>query len=544
MLWIGSAVSRDEVPAVPKMIERVLLHLRDRAVSADPTDPNFASLARIVDRYLPSESSDLERDGLTWMPHEESLIRASSVYDEILGEDVDGEEPGYLIWRALDLCAAYGDPAIRPGCEHTLIAILAAERAASHAITTNWDGLIERAVAVTTPYGENARLAVRMTNDDFRQPGRNFALYKPHGCAARALIDASYQQYIVATKTDIVAWESEPRTLEVRSHLEQLARNQPSLMLGLSVRDYNLLATLAKASQDHPWTWNSDHPAYVFAAQSVEPDHRRLLKLAYDGAYLADRAHVESASVAGYYSGHVLAALCVDVVTRKLRLLLDLATDYTANPLVLHGLYDGLARLERDFSTAIRDSPAKASEAFLGVVAPTHRLYAGHAAVSGDEVYEPLFPGSILDVSDNQVVRSMRLTALAVVFALLGVGRQRNHWRLRASSSATGVLEVSPVAPGKPGSAVRPVLRVIVVRDAVAADSVMSSALWRDGVDPVVLLHATGTRPASLSRSPSGGIGSARKRRVIRREAWLSELASSSDSLNGLLDAFRREVSV
>lgn len=544
VLWIGSAISRDEVPAVPTMIERVLLHLRDRAAVADATDPYFGSLTRIVDRHLPTEVRRLERDGFAWAPRAASLDRASIVYDEILGEDVDGEAPGYLIWTALDLCAVYGDPAILPGCEHVLVAILAAERAACHAVTTNWDGLIERAVAGTTPQGENARLAVRMANDDFREPSRILTLYKPHGCAARALSDATYQQYIVATKTDIAAWESAPRTLEVRRHLEQLARNQPSLMLGLSVRDYNLLATLAQASQDHPWTWDSDHPAYVFAARGVEPDHRRLLQLAYDGAYLADRAQVESASVAGFYSGHVLAALCIDVVARKLTRLLALATDFTADTVVLQCLKDGLTRLERDFITAMRDSVSQVSAAFVGTISPIHRLYAGHVEDSGQEIYEPLFPGSILDVADNQIVRSMRLTALAVALALLGVGRQRNLWRVRTSSEASGLLELSPIAPGKVGTPGRSALRLIVVRDAEAADSVMDSALWRDAVEPIVMLHATGTRPASPSRSPGRGIGSARKRRVIRQEAWLSGLAPSSGSMDGLLDAFRREVTV
>src|ERR1035437_1147544 len=100
VLWVGSGVSRNQVPGLEQLIRKVLGFLRDNIAPGVPSDPHLGALERIITAQLPSELDGFRSDPCSWAVPDDltPLVRS---YSDILGEDVDGKPQDYLVWDAV-----------------------------------------------------------------------------------------------------------------------------------------------------------------------------------------------------------------------------------------------------------------------------------------------------------------------------------------------------------------------------------------------------------------------------------------------------------
>ena len=130
VLWIGSGVSRGVVPGVDTLLQRVLEFLRGRIDSANSTCPYRKAFDAILDiGAVPQDlrnALDLDIPVDTWPEAElkDVLGRLTNQYAHVLNVRVEGKDPDFLVWEALEATTTYGDPALVPDAEHLCIAIL------------------------------------------------------------------------------------------------------------------------------------------------------------------------------------------------------------------------------------------------------------------------------------------------------------------------------------------------------------------------------------------------------------------------------------
>ena len=539
VLWVGSGVSRNQVPGLEPLLRKALTFLQTNDTGA-ADDPHKRGLEGILGDYLPPELASYRRDPAGWsVPADLSDLVTS--YSEILSVGIAGQEQDYLLWVAIDVRETYGSPAIEPGPEHWLISILIHEGVVSEIVTTNWDGLIERATKVSTGSGQPAALGIFMSNESFRTARGRCSLYKAHGCAVLAREDEVYRQYLVAQTADIAIWLSNPIYDGMVERLRALARTRKSLMLGLSVQDYNLMAQIAGASRDLPWNWDPNDPAYIFAEPAIQPSQRSVLQTVYREQYPPNRDAIASLSAAGMYSGLLLAALTLHVLIEKLRIGIDCAPVFAGSANVIESLCKGLERVE---SYLAEDAGGDIDRLVVlirrGISSLVCRFFDPGTELVDDE-YMPFYGNSLKAGVDEQF-RQLDLPALSVAVGLLGLGYARNHWRLvigTGGSLERGVIQL--MSPHLPASSSP---KVVITRDWRSTNALMATDLWATDPGELVVIQATGDQPAAMTRGVGGGIGSGRSRRRSRRQIWLSDLEPHVGSADALLGAFRAEVSV
>lgn len=241
--WVGSGISRDRVDDVPKLVRRILIHLQSR-MSPHSANCRFRqALERIVRLAL---LSDVETRNLnlllppdSWADLPAILLRLTSRYADVLNTPVDGEEPDYLLWDAVDVRRTYGECHTGPDCEHLCLVILVLEGAVKEIASANWDGLIE--AAQTELCGAVPVIQVCIRAEDLRQPRLHARLLKFHGCAVKARQDeASYRALLIATKPQLDAWATGNAFAAMRTALTDIVVSQPTLMIGLSAQDGNI----------------------------------------------------------------------------------------------------------------------------------------------------------------------------------------------------------------------------------------------------------------------------------------------------------------
>ena len=267
VLWLGSGISRDRVPNVGELLERVLEHLRSNIVVDNKACVYRAALNEVLrlGGLMSDELASLDFTTAveTW-PLRERIIGTlithySDVLDVLVGEDKPDD---YLVWTGLDVPNTYGSPDLIPDVEHYCIAVLMLEGLIASAVTANWDGLLEKALAELTPaFGSLVRIVVKP--DDFRNSGPYLEIIKFHGCAVRARDDESaYRSLLIARTAQISSWTEQPQNKSMRKHLEVLYTDQSTLMIGLSAQDANLHTVFASAIQDLG-AWVSNTPVGV-----------------------------------------------------------------------------------------------------------------------------------------------------------------------------------------------------------------------------------------------------------------------------------------
>ncbi|RHW25398.1 hypothetical protein D0Z08_19410 [Nocardioides immobilis] len=536
--WVGSGVSFDQVPGLGELLHRVLEFLRANIDAAATDDMHRDALDRIIEEHLPSELATFRADPCAW-PIPTDLSELETSYSEVLGTEVGDRPQDYLLWDAVDVRQTYGSPDINPGPDHQLIAFLIHEGVLTDIVTTNWDGLLEKAVEESAPAGNPPPLAVVMSSESFRTARGRCTLYKAHGCAVLAREDEANRQYLVAQTTDIAKWLNAAIYAPMVERLRTLARTRRSLMLGLSVQDYNLLSQIAGASEDLPWHWDPRDPAYLFAELVIKTSQRNVLQVAYDN-YTEHRVPICGNSATGMYSGLLLGASVVHVVTEKMRLGISYAPAFAGSAAVVDGLGAGVTRLETGIVEDASGNLGRLVELIRAGISSMTNRYFDPTSTLGDDEYAPFY-GQPLGLGVDDHFKRSGLPELSVALGLLGLGVERHHWTMAVGTGTaveSGVIELTS------GHLSRKPSKVVLTRDWTATNALTASDLWTSDPGDILVIQATGDHEIRYARGVSGGIGSGRTAKHDRRQIWLTDLESHAGDIDALMDAFRAEVSV
>jgi len=454
--------------------------------------------------------------GAEWEPGD--LESTRNVYSQVLGTWVNGKPEKYLLLEVADVPARYGDPSLEPGIDHRLIAVLIAEGVLSEMASGNWDGLIEKAVAQAT--GSDSRLSIHVIADDLRDASSAAWLAKFHGCAVKALANpTAYAPAIIATTGQISVWSTAPEFAHLRNPLVQNVQQFRSLILGLSVQDADLLNIFTLAAQSHPWPWNTDHPAYVFAEPSILPSQEVVLQNSYT-EYGTNRPDILNRSAFGTYSTSLLAALVTFVVVEKLKAALHRSPNVSAR--LIGEAAEGVNYLEGLVAAAVGSNEKWLLDLLEFGLSRLVRQFFGVGHYALGERYTPLFDGPRTKVQTNPMVTIVGANWLALVLGILGRASAEAGWRLRIREHDEYLfMEVR-----RP---MESLVFVAVVADVAAADAVLQLPAWESSPAAITILHTGLDRP-NRSRSSAGRLGVARSA-TTRRELWLADLLGDGQDM-------------
>lgn len=534
-LWLGSGISRDRVPDLGVLITKVLSFLHDRLAPGGVDCPHRQALGQIVGmaglRDHERAMFTLDDDPLGWPVLDDVITGLTRQYSEMLATEVDGEPPDYLLWEGVDVPATYGGSGT-PDCEHLCIAILVLEGVVKDAVSANWDGLIEDAVAELTGRTDEV-VQVVVLPEELRGARRPLTLYKFHGCAVLASRDPGrYRSALVGTRPQITAWTSDLNVKPIRTKMISLATEHPTLVVGLSAQDVDIQQLFAEAETAMAWPWPTDPPAHVFSADELGLDHRNILRVVYRDDYCAQSEDIRTHALVRAYGKPLLTALVLHVLAAKLRAYIGeveaphLAAGDRAE------LADGIAVLAR----LAADAAEPDRFAFVRKLVAAQRralvLFRGEdrdPAPSG--IYTPLSISPADRVHADPALATNGVREMAAALSLLGRGAARGAWTLGRRPLMSGAEGVVTVSAG--GGAEAAVL--------FAANGKAAARLISEGdVDPddgtVVLLHSTEPVAAPV-RSPRSRYG--RTGRFAMREVDMSRLLRDAADLAELESAFR-----
>lgn len=523
-VWLGSGISREQVPDLVELIRRVLLFLRDRAASSEPdAQVHRNALLEILNDHLSAEEPRYLASPEDWEPGDLDHLRES--YSRILGVGVVGKPNDYLLIDGAALPNLYGNPALEPGPTHTLLAVLISEGVLPNLASGNWDGLVEK--ALETISGTRSLLDVYVDVNDPRSANGHAEIAKFHGCAVLTLTEsARYRDKIIATSAQISRLHGDDTYAHMRDRLRHLTTSARSLVLGLSVQDSDLLAIFKAAANRSPWPWDSAHPAYLFAEPSVLPTQRDVLEVAYGDDFGRERPTILSRSALGTYAGPMTAAIVLEVLSAKfvaaLRHHQGLPTD------VYPVLEQGIHRLVLKIVATHGDSEASIAAFLLGGYADFLRSYFGLGTDAG--TYIAFARGTRIRIGSDIATTAMGIDLLSAAVGLIGFGERTGRWRVALTEASRGTL----VSISRPRA--QTMMRLVVVRGAREAIAVMTTDDWIQGHGAMVLLQMDVGAPPS-PRSSAGRIGRGRASRARRELTW-SEISDSIENLEDLMSRF------
>lgn len=537
LLWLGSGISRDVVPGVPVLLERMLEFLRTSIDRGDPTCRFKKALEEVLDvAGVPitiRESVDLAKPVSLWPALADIVSRLVDRYSDVLDVQVLGEPEDFLVWTGLDVPTTYGAPALEPDVEHLCVAILMLEGVVRSAPTANWDGLVEAAMARLSD-GADEVLRVIVRPLDFREPDRQAELVKFHGCAVRAAAsEATYRSLLIARKSQISGWTAKPENQLMKNHLEHLFASRPAFIVGLSAQDADIHTVLHEASRNLVRTWPVSPAAVVFAEQQLHHHHKHVMRVTYGDSYAANAEAIGDSALLGAYAKPALLGLVLFTLADKLCALAGCVSELSLSAGDIDRVRSDIRGLRDAVGQMADVSPRAFIDTVVSGMALTLSIFrTGRAPEPVDVTYRPISIAPIARAFGSPDFPSAALGRLAIAVSLLSRGLSEGLWTLALGTQAFPGEGVLRVATGQQIS------RVFIVRDPRGL-----SQLELDGlVDPkddsaLVVLAEAAQRPATRSpRARYGRTGKSGARRVD-----LEELCATVRTADELFEAFRLE---
>lgn len=538
LVWLGSGISRNVVPDVRAMLQRLLEFLQAKVDASNPHCRFHRALGEVLDVAGVPEGTrkriDFAEDVSAWPDLDETLSRLIDRYSDVLGVHVQGEAADFLVWDGLNVPATYGASALVPDVEHLCIAVLMIEGFVRSAPTTNWDGLVEAAMERVSG-GQHRLLNVVVKSSDFSAPECRAELLKFHGCAVRATASPNeYRHCLIARRTQIDGWSSNPENQMMRNHLENLFASRPAIIIGLSAQDANIHAMLHRARGSHARTWPAHPPAVVFAEQALHRHHRAVLGATYgDEAYAASAQSIESSALLGAYAKPTLVALVLFGVADKLCDLISPDEGLALDTDDIERLRDDIRRL-RDRLGGYADADLRIFiDNFISVVNFAMSIFrVGGVPRRGPGSYEPLSVAPMAESMANPDFPVAALGRFALVVSLLSRGLSEGLWSLvpgTVASPGGGVLRIEAAMQSS---------HLFVVRDARAHSQLEIDGLLDPNDSGALVLVTEAARPAA-TRSPRGHYG--RTGRRAARRVDFEAICATVGTADDLFEAFRLE---
>ena len=413
------------------------------------------------------------------------------------------------------------------------MAVLIKEGVVSELATANWDGLIEKAMGTLS--GGNSSLAVCVKSADLQEAQNNPKLIKFHGCAIRAREDEGvYREYIVGRGSQITDWANNDRVKALADHLKVTISARPTLMLGLSVQDFNIQNLFSAASATLGWEWPGDRPSYVFSEQEATPGQINLLKFVYGDAYTPQlRNEIKEGSLLKSFGKPLLLALIFYVLTEKM-IRLTTTLPATENEPMTTWINEGLLCL-RDSMANIdnRDHQTMISE-LISSVSRLRRLLSTGVVDEADNSYEPLTVRPASEIARDVETRSNGLPETGCALAILGKGVENSYWTIVTSDEPNERASMAVVKSGETET------RLFVASSMQAEQSFFNTGRLR--VDENALLIRSEQNYNRFNRSPSKAPG--RTGEVKLREVSITDLLAEGPTPEKLMEDFRAEAAL
>ncbi|KRA30029.1 MULTISPECIES: SIR2 family protein [unclassified Nocardioides] len=527
--WVGSAISRDVVPDLKVLMERVLEVLRGTIDPSNAACPFREALEEVLEvagiTKAVRATVDFNEPVNAWAAAESIVQSVINKYSDVLNIYPSGQAEDFLVWTGLDVPNTYGDPTLEPDAEHYSIAILMLEGIAPSVQTTNWDGLIEAALQALTPEPDNI-LKVVVTAEDLRKPTRRSELVKFHGCSVRARDDENtYRPLLIARTVQISGWTTQHALM--KDQLQLIYSTMPALLVGLSAQDANIHTVFHQAIQNLNRSWPSSPPAVVFANQRLDYHHKHVLQVTYGGDLASNDAAIKAASLLGAYAKPALAGLVLFSLADKLRAVLWQVPELDVGE---------IAALESDLMS-LRDTIAAAAgsdertfiEAVIGAVRLGSFMFRKGKLPPGFVPYEPISPRPIGEAIQEIDFPKEALGRVALALALLSRACTKEGWKL------------SPGTCTDPGSGVLTVItstgtsKVFLVHDA-REEATFRAAGYADADPGSTVLILANSEPPRSTRSPRPRFG--RTGRTEMRRMSMEDLAKTTSTADELFEAF------
>lgn len=497
VFWLGSAISKEKVDDLGKICRRILKHLWDERAAEGGAGAFTAAFDKAIGlaglSAAEKASIDFATSPETWAMIDDVVDRLIRRYSDLLAIVVAGKDIDYLLWDVVDVPGTYAAEGLEPDCEHICVALLALEGMLANVATANWDGLVEKAIEQLSGGGAGL-LAVCVTADDFNGAASRTRLIKFHGCAVRAKENSGvYRTYLVGREPQIIGWTADNNYNMMRHELEGLASKFPSLVVGLSIQDFNIKTVFAKGNNLKPHAFPSHPPAYVFAQQELGIDQEQLLQYVYGAQYAQHQADIEESAKLPAYSKPLLTALVLSTLTKKLAAYSSRASapgfgsaDREAMATGVLALRDRIAKggdVDRlAFVKAIVQRGSQLLSSFRGT------SYAGNGAFAGLGI-QP-----VSQIASDPNLGTTGLPELANVAGILGQVANDN-WTMTVGDG--GAVEIDNAGAKR---------KVFVVATSDAAASlVLDGTIDEEDPDTVVVI-CTAAAPR-MKRNPSAAPG-------------------------------------
>jgi hypothetical protein len=479
---------------------------------------------------------DLTKAPSDW-PNINALVeRLLNRYSQLLDIRIPGKADDYLLWDIVDVRDTYANDNLEPDCEHFAVAMLALEGVVPTIASANWDGLIEKAVAMLTANTPDI-LAVYVRADDIRGASRRSHLYKYHGCAALAKADeAKYREYIVGRQSQITDWPTDNRFGVMQNRLVGFTSTSRTLMVGLSAQDSNIQAIFSKGRALMTWPYPSHPPAYSFAEEELGADQETLLKCVYKQAFDANQVAIEAGAKVPAYGKSLLTALVLSVLGQKAVGFIQLVDAPGLSPAERNKLAAGVLNLRDAAAVSAGNSleeKRRFVKALVGSLSRLLAMFRGDLAAHAAGVYGPIGVFAIGQQAGDPQLHQSAMPELAVLTGIVGIGRSGDGWNLTpvAGNLSAGSFTLQ-------SSSTQAAQKIFAVSNSEALSRLVLNGIV-DEEDPNTIIAICSAPVQRLQRSPGGSYG--RMESPSCREVGLRSLIVDATSTDHLMARFKEE---
>lgn len=533
--WLGSGISFDRFPGLKSLVVKVLEYLRTSGDFTNQDCPFRAAMNRAlgIANLTPDECAaiDFAKPVEQWEAVDLLKDRLSGQYASFLNIDVDGEDLDILVWEGVDVAGTYGDEAVAPDAEHFCIAVLVKEGLVSEIPSANWDGLVEKAMAMLNDGVCALKVCVR--SEDLQAADQKATLVKFHGCAVRAREDeATYRPYIVGAQRQIDAWRDDQKMQGLVQHLTSVAIEKPTLLLGFSAQDGNIRNLFSLASNAQNWEWPGDFPAYVMAEEAIGEAQSALLgnvyKEQFDGV---DRAEIKKSAHLRAFAKPLLLALVLWVYGAKLQRLSRLGP-FDLIQEMANWVDEGIVLLRDEIASSNCGAHAEFADQLITQVSRAKRLFLCGDDPKDETRYEPVTPIPVTQMTPGVEWETGGAPEAAVAAAIIGHGAGAGDWTLVAADPSDDKSGIVAIKKGERSD------RIFVLASPQAEVELFQSGRVDDGDDDAVLIHAQPLYER-MQRTPKSAPG--RTGEVVPRRVSVRHLVSTAAAPDELMEAFKLE---
>lgn len=511
-LWTGSGVSRN-APDLGELIARALEFLRVRAIDPATMEVFRAPLEKALTlaEMNPTDlSSQFGTPFAEWPERNVIIGKLWNNYSRILDIRIKDKPADFILWEAVDIRTAFADPA-PPAATHLCIAILVLEGAVGTIVSANWDGFIEDAIERLSSGGSGV-LQVAVSPDQLRGAAGRTRLLKFHGCIVCAAQDPdTFRKYLTGSHTQITEWTDQPNFMAMRNAMVNVATNEKSLVVGLSIQDNNLQSIFSTAKFANPWPWpcTPDAPGHVFCEDVIGEGQSDVLKIVYGEAYNGNVDDIHAATHLRAWGEQVLLALVFKLIADKLTRLMEFTLE-EANKASMAPEFGGLLTDLRDqmAALAIGNLTVFANKA-ISSWSRLLSLYRGGTLPADPNAYEVVSSSVPDNLAADPNAQANGLGRLGVALSLLQHGRAAGLWNLAPATTLDATAGALTARGSWPGASERPLFLVNSASQAIR--------LERNGAfanDNAIVVHAddtwrrmTGGSAGTGSRRPSSPPG-------------------------------------